>query len=216
MNLNIIKRPELTVAYIDNFLSRDDYAVLEKEIRYLYQHRAPADLKRSAYKRNRETGEIIPLKNAYTISLDDHYYLNFDNDRDRSFILGNLTRRFFSKDLSDRLKEEAFHYRNIESCDLDNTIINFYTDGQDYKPHTDRSLISFIYFANIGKVKPGDFYLEDIDFKLPSINNRLVIIPGYARHGVFSSSCESDDSYRCSIATFGNFNTNIKEELFGE
>lgn len=207
LDIKYIKKPNLTVAYIDNFLNDDEYKKTEDEIRRTY------NIKKNKYveldnpekngpalKFDENTKKWVSLSTASFVDLDILYYV----DRQQSFILSNLTRKFYDPDFLNKLEEENTYFKYIAMSNNDGTNINYYEDQQEYKLHQDTSMFTFLFYVNIGVVEPGALYIKDINKKIPCINNRLIIIPGCAHHAALPSKIKSENSYRCCISNFCN------------
>ena len=208
VDIKYIKKPKLTVAYVDNFLNDSDYKKVKDEVKWAYA------FKKSKYKIldrptfrsaatvfDKNINKWVSLSTASFISLDNLYV-----DRQQSFILSNLTRKFYDPDFLNKLEEENTYFKYIAISNTDATNINYYEGQQEYKLHQDISLFTFLFYVNIGDVEPGALYIKDMNKKIPCINNRLIIIPGCAHHAALPSKIKSENSYRCCISNFCNIN----------
>jgi len=207
LDIKYIKKPNLTVAYVDNFLNDADYKKTEDEVIRTYKHKENRYVEYDyptkhspALNFDENTKKWVSLSNASTVWLDSLYV-----DRQQSFILSDITRRYYDKDFIDQLVKESVYYKAIGLSGYDGTLISYYEDQQEYKLHTDVSLFTFLLYINVGDVEPGALYIKDINKKIPSINNRLIIIPGCAHHAALSSKIKTEGSYRCCISNFCNF-----------
>lgn len=89
-------------------------------------------------------------------------------------------------------------YHNINK---DATMLNRYSDSQEYLPHFDIATFTAItvLLHKPEKLKGGEFYFKDYDVSFGCINNSCVIFPSWVEHSVRRIECR-EDSKRYSIA----------------
>tara|TARA_R100000742_G_C4226654_1_gene49140 strand:- start:53 stop:664 length:612 start_codon:yes stop_codon:yes gene_type:complete len=120
------------------------------------------------------------LRSGKRISLDQV----FNTIRSESNIL-KITRKLFKKETTDLLEKYHLFFKYLGKSSDDYTSLNYYTDGDYYKAHTDTAVITAISFFNIEPkgYKGGDFILEH-KLKIPCSNNSLIVFPSIMLHEV--------------------------------
>jgi len=121
----------------------------------------------------------LRLASKHSVFLDDVY-------KERRF--SNVFNFYSVKIFSEEVLEA---YKAIPSCDTffncnrDNTLLNYYEDGDYYKPHYDAVHHScIVWFIREPKVwSGGDFVFENSGIKVECIHNRMVLFPSYYLHG---------------------------------
>ena len=134
-------------------------------------------------------------KNGVGLFLDSHY-----TDRNNSNIL-TLNRKIFCEELVTKATELNQFFYTLRMCEIDWTLLNYYTSGKEYKPHRDLSAISVVTFFSLGDVSGGDFEFPEVEVVVPFKENRAVIFPGCALHAA-KQTIAAPGAYRVSVAQF--------------
>jgi hypothetical protein len=118
--------------------------------------------------------------NFFRLSLDK-VYTQFGVER--SAILRAKT-KIISSEMKDAIKKTTPVHRIFLGTNADSTLVNYYEDGEDYKPHFDTSVMSvIIWFHKSPKAYDGgDFVFTDSGIKVESNHNRLVMFPCFYEH----------------------------------
>jgi Rps23 Pro-64 3,4-dihydroxylase Tpa1-like proline 4-hydroxylase len=174
---------------MDTFYNEQELKLIEEEILALKPYGISA----------KHTGTEEDLKSGSGLFLDDM----FSKYREVSKIL-TLNRKIFSDDVfNEAIKLNAF-FGHLKHCNFDATLLNYYTDGQEYKPHSDRAVLSALTFFGVGSFTGGDFCFTKQNKIIPFKHNRLVLFPSCMQHQALPIATK-DDSYRVSIAQFFNY-----------
>ena len=90
----------------------------------------------------------------------------------------------FSDEVKDAIKKTTAAHRNFLTTNRDATVVNYYEDGEDYKPHFDTSIMTvIIWFHKSPKAYDGgDFIFTDSGIKVESNHNRMVMFPCFYEH----------------------------------
>ena len=110
---------------------------------------------------------------------------------------------FFVQELCS--KSWVFQY--LQNSHIASTLISLYEEGDEYKPHQDKSVLSIIYYIFDGEFEGGDFYMDNV--KIPIENNSLIIFPSCVRHAV---SPLTGKGKRWSITTFFNLKSDLPND----
>jgi hypothetical protein len=134
-------------------------------------------------------------KTGTGLFLDTHYA-----DRNNSAIL-TLNRKIFCEELVTKATELNQFFYTLHMCDLDWTLLNYYTSGKEYKPHRDSCAISVVTLFSLGNISGGDFEFPEVEVVVPFKENRAIIFPGCALHTA-KQTIAAPDAYRLSVAQF--------------
>tara|TARA_B100000902_G_C27274773_1_gene898213 strand:+ start:1063 stop:1674 length:612 start_codon:yes stop_codon:yes gene_type:complete len=119
------------------------------------------------------------LKHGKGVYLDRAY-----KDRDMSIILKH-NRILFDKEFTTELAKYHPLFRFVEKCTGDNTKIHYFVDGDYYKPHVDGCTVSAVtWFHKKPKAYTGGDIILEHKYKLPCLNNSMVIFPSIMWHEV--------------------------------
>jgi hypothetical protein len=116
-------------------------------------------------------------------------------------------RKLFSDEVFDEaIKLNAF-FGHLKKCNADSTLLNYYTDGQEYKDHYDKAVLSAITFLGFGSFTGGDLCFTESGQTVTFKHNRLVLFPSCIQHQALPIVAKGD-SLRVSIAQFLTYNYN--------
>ena len=132
---------------------------------------------RSAFKPPEETGSARgedrrPLKTNHGLYLEDNH---------SDSVILKLNRRAFDRVTFVAL-QSLFPQVKLDNW-YSNTLINYYDDGQEYKPHVDTSTFTFITFFE-REHDGGDFVFADYNYTVEQRPNRIVVFEGKVKHAV--------------------------------
>ena len=118
--------------------------------------------------------------NSFRIYLDE-VYTNLG--RDRSAIMRAMP-KIISEEMKEAVRITTPVHRIFLDSDKDSTVINYYEDGQGYKSHFDRSIMTVIIWLHKSPkaYDGGDFVFTDSGIKVESNHNRLVMFPCFYEH----------------------------------
>jgi Rps23 Pro-64 3,4-dihydroxylase Tpa1-like proline 4-hydroxylase len=164
------------VLVIDNFYSEVELNLIWKEISFLTDKnklKSPKDTMAA------ECDEEY-LKNAHGVWVDNIYA-----DRDVSNIL-QCNRKLFSENFISLAVDINPLYCILKDINFDNTLLNYYENGDEYKQHKDNSIFTAvtILFQEPCKFSGGDFVIHDFDMLTEKKNNRVILFPGVLQHSV--------------------------------
>jgi len=143
---------------------------------------------RTAFDKNgsNKTGKGLFLDTFYT------------ENRSASPIL-KYSRKFFDPQLTKYAEKFDSFFGFIRQSNYDSTLLNYYTFGQEYRPHRDSARISTVIFLREGNFKGGNFAFPEQNHIVKAVHNRAVIFPSCVLHAAFPINGEGT---RISIATF--------------
>jgi predicted 2-oxoglutarate/Fe(II)-dependent dioxygenase YbiX len=177
---------------IDNFYTEQELKLVEEEVLTLKPYGVSA----------KDTKADEDLKSGSGLFLDEM----FSKCRQASKVL-TANRKLFSDEVFDEaIKLNAF-FGHLKKCNADSTLLNYYVDGQEYKDHYDKAVLSAITFLGFGSFTGGDLCFTEIGETVTFKHNRLVLFPSCMQHQALPIATK-DDSCRVSIAQFLTYNYN--------
>lgn len=193
MKINCYRIKNLSYIVVDNFFTAVELEGVLQEIKDLKRFSLPADKTGSAANPN---GEV--KRTGTGVFLDGLY----KDNRDASAIL-QANRKLFSDEILLPAEEFDSIFRFVKGSDIDTTLLNYYTEGQEYKAHEDTSRISAVTFLNFGHFTGGDFIFPKQKECVKAKHNRAVLFPGCVTHQALPVC---GNGTRVSIAQFINRN----------
>jgi hypothetical protein len=179
---------------IDDLYTDDELSLIWKELEFL-----TPKLKVSA----KETGGNSSKKINKGVFLNDVYC-----DKKFSDIL-TINKKIFDSKIVDEIKKIDIDFDCFELCNhTDNnfTLINYYENCDEYKPHFDFSLFTAITFfhKNPKSFTGGEFVFSEHNYKIEPKNNRLIIFFGKEYHCAIPVKMINDDFFngRYSMVQF--------------
>jgi predicted 2-oxoglutarate/Fe(II)-dependent dioxygenase YbiX len=194
MKLSCHRVKNLSYIQIDEFFEAAELADVVQEVK---------DLKRFslAASKTQTAGDCKGFKKTGKgLFLDELYGKN----RSASGILTH-NRKIFTPKLVDYAEQFDSFFGFISESNFDTTLLNYYTSGQEYRPHKDESRISIVAFLRQGDFTGGEFVFPDQDHVVEPVHNRAVIFPSCVTHGAMPVGGEGA---RISIAQFIDFKAN--------
>lgn len=196
MKLSCHRVKNLSYILIDKFFGEDELVGVVQEVKDLKRFSLPASKTQTA-------GDCKGLKKTGKgLFLDELYGEN----RSASAILTH-NRKIFAPELADYVEQFDSFFGFIRESNYDSCLLNYYTSGQEYRPHKDESRISVVAFLRQGLFTGGEFVFPDQDHVIEPAHNSAVIFPGCATHGAMPVSGEGA---RISIAQFIDFKSNVR------
>ena len=180
----------LSYIVVDNFYTEIELSKIKKEVLDLERFKSEPEKTSTAL--DKEGG--VPVKTGTGVFLDSAYL----NNRDKSDIL-NSHKKIYSSEFVDEVKEFDVIFTWLNHSNFDNTLINYYSSGQEYKPHRDGARMSTVTFLRFGEFTGGDFIFPEQNVVIECVENRTVIFPSVAVH---SATPIYGDGQRVSIAAF--------------
>lgn len=194
MKLSCHRVKNLSYILIDEFFGEDELVGVVQEVKDLKRFSLSASKTQTAgdCKGLKKTGKGLFLNELYA------------RNRSASGIL-TYNRKIFAPELADYAEQFDSFFGFIRQSNYDSCLLNYYTSGQEYKPHIDESRISVVTFLKQGDFTGGEFVFPDQDHVVEPVHNRAVIFPGCVTHGAMPVVGEGE---RISIAQFIDFKTN--------
>ena len=188
MKLSCHRVKNLSYILIDDFFDSTELIDVAQEVKYLKKFSLPASKTESAIENNvvKKTGEGVFLDGVYK-----------DNRESSSILRAN--RKIFSSELNDYAEQFDSFFSFIRESNFDSSLLNYYTSGEEYRPHIDTSRISVVVFLREGVFNGGDFVFPDQDHIVEAVHNRAVIFPSCAMHAALPVNGEGT---RISIVQF--------------
>jgi len=194
MDIQLLQKDNFQYVVIDDFYTPDELKLIKEELQELLPFAVESEKNDTAVDAN---GNL--LKKALGLFLDNHY----NSNRFESNIL-NLNRKIFFDEVVDECQKLNAFLSHIRYVTSDYTLINYYKNNEQYKPHRDDSILTAITFFSIGIFKKGQFTFPEYDIEIESKENRVVIFPGCIEHASLPIESE-ENNYRISMAQFLNY-----------
>lgn len=94
----------------------------------------------------------------------------------------------------------------LPNTNFDNSLVQFYSNGQYYKPHRDSSTYSVVtcLYQTPKSYTGGELRFPDFDYSVDLNCNQSILFPSYLLHEVTPVATDIDDISRCriTISTF--------------
>jgi predicted 2-oxoglutarate/Fe(II)-dependent dioxygenase YbiX len=192
MNLNYNSSPFPHVL-IDNYFSEDEIGHIWYELDVVSYHAVAANKDNSA---TFLTGN--PKKKNLGVFLPDLYKVQTVSS------IFRFNRKIFNQDNANKIKSfhPVFGYFPVTTCD--STLIQFYKNGDCYKPHHDTCIYTLIVaFYKTPKLYSGGI-LKFADYEVDLNHNQAILFPSFVEHEVTEIVSNQDNllDNRISISTF--------------
>lgn len=188
MKLSCHRVKNLSYILVDEFFDVDELADVVQEVKDLKRFSLPAS---KTFTGKDDTGF---KKTGKGLFLDKLYVEN----RSSSAIL-TYNRKIFNPELTNYAEKFDSFFGFIGESNFDSSLLNYYTSGQEYRPHKDDARISVITFLRHGDFSGGELVFPDQDHVVEFVHNRAVIFPSCATHGAMPVEGQGE---RISIAQF--------------
>jgi len=188
MKLSCHRVKNLSYILVDEFFDVNELVDATQEVKDLKRFSLPASKTHTAAdeKGFRKTGKGLFLDELYA------------ENRSASAILMH-NRKIFAPELADYAEQFDSFFGFIRESNYDSCLLNYYTSGQEYRPHKDISRISIVTFLRQGNFTGGGFMFPDQEHVVEAVHNRAIIFPSCAMH---SAMPVEGDGERISIAQF--------------
>ena len=143
--------------------------------------------------------ELGPMRTGHGLFLNKYYHIHSGY----SSIL-DINRQVFSETVLAAGRDLSIHWEHLRRSNADATMVNFYSNGEEYRPHRDSCVFTALVFMGLGEFEGGDFELADYGLRIPFRPNTGIIIPGCATHTAHPITADPGN-YRVSIANFINY-----------
>jgi hypothetical protein len=191
MKLEHIKRGAAECVVLDDFYSLDDVDAIKLELQNLQEHALGPESTATA---KDDAGAF--LKRGSGVFLD----VLFDGNRDSSAIL-TRNRKLFDKEVADTLVDCSVWFGHVANCNIDHTLVNFYSAGEEYKTHFDANTITVVSMFRLGDFQGGELAFPTMGVQLECKDNRVVLFPGCLLHCVLPTESQSG-GIRASVTQF--------------
>ena len=190
MGEQIIKNEPFPYILIDDFYDQSELDGIWEELDYLCN---PKRMGRSSMERGAATnvssdGTRESIKNAWDIFLD-----TFFTSRDSSSIL-EINRKLF-RDHEMFKNHPHWLFNHLDALNEDNTLIMYYENNDEYKPHRDLARLTGItwFYREPKKFTGGNLIFPRFDMEIECKHNRVILFPSSIHHGVDKVSMEEKD-----------------------
>ena len=170
----------------DNWYSPEEEQLIWKELDFYYK---PQNLESSALNSAMENYEALSNSwRIYPMTIFNKEYLKYSTIV--SSIQKYLTPKF--KQFVEDLMPQGIQFKGADKI---HTMISYYDNSQEYKPHYDsRQFTSIIWFyKQPKKFNGGDFVFPQINQTIECKHNRMVFFPSYYLHSVTPLSIEPEN-----------------------
>ena len=185
----IIKNEPFPYILIDDFYNQSELDGIWEELDYLCN---PKRMGRSSVERGSAadvysdgTRELI--KNAWDMFLD-----SFFTSRDSSNIL-EINRKLINQEMFKNHPHWLFN--DVGALNEDNTLIMYYENNDEYKPHRDLARLTGItwFYREPKKFTGGNLRFPWFDMEIECKHNRVIVFPSSIQHGVDKVGMEEKD-----------------------
>jgi Rps23 Pro-64 3,4-dihydroxylase Tpa1-like proline 4-hydroxylase len=199
MNIFPIKEP------FEHLIIEDVFTELEindiwTELLFLYPKFKGPELIGSA---TDSSGTI--LKKTTGVFLEDVYL----NQRESSHIIQYTSKILCDQKIQSIVSEKlGYYFRLLKMTNKHTTLVQYYENGNYYKPHHDIAVLSTVYtfYKQPKNFKGGNFYFSEYDYYVPIKNNKMIMFPSTVLHGVEEIKMSSRPKKEClgrfSISNF--------------
>lgn len=181
------------IAVVENFYSPLDLRLIWRELEFLtseFKLKLPEETGSATY----NDGSFKKQNRA--IFLDSCF-----PNREVSDIL-RVNRGVFAADVVTELEKVNTVFKVIRRCEKDTTLLSYYEDGDYYKPHSDKAMMTILsYFVkDESKVSGGELYFPEFDLTIEVKNNMVVFMPSHYQHEVKPVKCSKN-----GYSTYGRY-----------
>jgi hypothetical protein len=193
MKVTPVRRDTLEYLYLEDFYTQEQLEHVTAELVQLQPLAVDPAVLLAAQ------DDLGPMRTGHGLFLNRHYHINGGY----SSIL-DINRQVFSEPVLAAGRGLSIHWEHLRRSNADATMVNFYSNGEQYRPHRDSCVFTALVFMGLGDFEGGDFELADYELRIPFRTNTGVIIPGCATHAAHAITCDPGN-YRVSIANFINY-----------
>ena len=177
-----------------------------KNINYIFDSVPDIQDQRDINSGKNEDGSPKMTGNGLTL---DHVYTR----REYSSIL-SFNRKIFADPISEKMAETYPSNIAYKRINMDYSLLNRYTYGDEYLSHYDISTFSAITFFSLSEKEMigGELVFTDYDISFKFVDNFCVIFPSWVQH--HATKVESKDVFRYSLAQFGIIDYSVNSTPF--
>lgn len=172
MGVTFYRVKNLSYILIDEFFTDGELKEVEQEIRDLKRFSTGAETTKTAI-----DGQGRYQKTGTGLFLDKLYLEN----REASAIL-KANRRLFAPKFIEKAVGFDIVFDFLSKSNHDSTLLNYYTQGQEYKAHHDSSRVSAVTFLREGEFTGGGFRFPSQNIEIEAVHNRTVVFPSCVLH----------------------------------
>jgi Rps23 Pro-64 3,4-dihydroxylase Tpa1-like proline 4-hydroxylase len=177
---------------VKNFLSERNHEQVKKELNRIKPYLKGPEMTGAS----RINGE--PTVKRKGLFLHEHEYLKGNT------AISSIYDKVIDPDFVNQLASKNWVFQYLDNEHTPTTLISLYEDGDEYKYHKDKAVMSIIYYLFEGEFEGGEFYLNQV--KIPIENNSIIIFPSCVDHCVYPIKGKGS---RWSITTFFNLKSGI-------
>ena len=185
----ILKNEPFPYILIDDFYNQSELDLIWEELDYLCN---PKRMGRSSVETGAATnvlsdGSVVSVKNTWDMFLD-----SFFTSRDSSNIL-EINRKLINKEMFKNHPHWLFN--DVGALNEDNTLIMYYENNDEYKPHRDLARLTAItwFYREPKKFTGGNLKFPRFDMEIECKHNRVIVFPSSIHHGVDKVGMEEKD-----------------------
>lgn len=192
MKVQAIRKGALSYAMIHDFFDPEELEEVRGELAFLKSKSDYAGPNGDAKDENNNS-----LKSGKGVFVDDLYV----GRRKKSPTLNHFGKLFNNPLIGKELTKQEAVFGHIDKCDQDFTLINFYSEGQEYKTHHDTTALTAAVFLKMGDFSGGDFTFPEYGERIVFEDNSAVIFPGCVLHHA-EPIVAKPGNFRVSIVKF--------------
>lgn len=189
MDVTFQRVKNLSYILIDGIFTSGELEEITQEVKDLKRFSLCAEKTEVAY-----DAQGNSKKTGTGLFLDTLYLKN----REASAIL-KANRKIFTPEFISKAINFDVVFNFLAGSNKDTTLLNYYQEGQQYKPHIDDVRISAVTFLREGDFEGGEFSFPEQEVVIDALHNRTVIFPSCTTH---SALPVHGDGARISIAQF--------------
>jgi Rps23 Pro-64 3,4-dihydroxylase Tpa1-like proline 4-hydroxylase len=189
MQIDYKKKDGLDYITISDVFSEEIHQAIQKEAKELYKFRKSKEKTKTASHKG------MLLKEGTGVFLNELYY-----DSNDSAICTNL-KEVVTSSVWENVNKIHCSFNHINCFRRASILLNWYQNGDYYKPHDDDSKLTCIYYTSLGEYSGGELKFVDYDETIKTKNNSVVIFSGCVKHEVLPVKADIE-SFRISINLF--------------
>lgn len=168
----------------DNWYSPEEEELIWKELDFYYK---PENLEHASLHSAKYNNKNLSNSwRIYPTSIFNTKYLNV------STIMSTL-KKYYNTSFLNFIEEsmpQGIQFKNATNLD---TMISYYDNNQEYKPHFDTTQFTSIiwFYKQPKKFNGGDFLFNQFNETVKCVHNRMIFFPSYYLHSVTPVSIEN-------------------------
>ena len=193
MQITKVKKP-VEYLIVDDVYTAYELEAMWKEIKTLQPQ-----LKGESETSSAKDADGNLLKRNKSILINNCY----KNIQESSILM--INHRVFNPEITKAISELHPSYNCINFSNRSTTLLNYYDENNEYKPHFDMFMFTYLTFLvpDNKEYTGGDFLLSDFNHVIEQKNNRVVVFPSGINHQVTPVKLNTPESQgRFSLAQF--------------